>query len=124
MGLNGVPAVQYCRLLESRHTMTAMEESIRNLKSGSSKFRASKSSVVWSNQSNSLVVENAVGESLSAKEPNSLIATTIESIREVRKEYLFGLLQISQLQDLEKAPDAIMPGNFCSTENAYTKSKE
>ena len=37
----------------------------------------------------------------------------IQSIQELRKVYLFGLLTVSKLQDLRDAPDAILPGNFC-----------
>ena len=36
----------------------------------------------------------------------------MESIRELRRIYLFGLQKVSKLQDLREAPDAIMPGNF------------
>jgi len=39
-------------------------------------------------------------------------ANSLESIRELRRVYMFGLIKISKLQDLREAPDAIMPGNF------------
>lgn len=33
-------------------------------------------------------------------------------IQELRRVYTYGLQQVSELQDLQKAPDAILPGNF------------
>ena len=46
-----------------------------------------------------------------------LVARDIESVREVWCMYLFGLAKISKLQDLQEAPDAIMPGNFVVTQD-------
>lgn len=37
---------------------------------------------------------------------------TCESVKELRRVYLYGLQKVSKLQDLREAPDAIMPGNF------------
>lgn len=37
---------------------------------------------------------------------------TRQRLQELRATYLFGLNQISTLEDLRDAPDAIMPGNF------------
>ena len=35
-----------------------------------------------------------------------------ESLRQMRREYLYGLDHVHQLTDLEHAPDAILYGNF------------
>jgi hypothetical protein len=43
-------------------------------------------------------------------------AKDIESVRKLRRVYLYGLQKISKLQDLREAPDAIMPGNFIDQE--------
>ena len=39
-------------------------------------------------------------------------AKSLESVRELRRVYLYGLQKVSKLQDLREAPDALMPGNF------------
>jgi hypothetical protein len=45
---------------------------------------------------------------------NSNNENIVESIRELRNVYLHGLQTVSKLQDLRDAPDAILPGNFCT----------
>mgnify|MGYP003546682758 CR=1 FL=1 len=37
---------------------------------------------------------------------------SLESIRELRRVYMYGLETVSELQDLSEAPDALLPGNF------------
>jgi len=39
-------------------------------------------------------------------------AKSVESVREVRRVFLYGLQKVSKLQDITSAPDALMPGNF------------
>jgi hypothetical protein len=36
----------------------------------------------------------------------------VSSLQELRNVYLYGLQTVSELQDLQDAPDAILPGNF------------
>jgi hypothetical protein len=36
----------------------------------------------------------------------------VQSIQELRNVYMYGLQKVSKLQDLQDAPDAILPGNF------------
>jgi hypothetical protein len=51
----------------------------------------------------------------------------IEQIRELQKMYLYGLKKVSELEDLDKAPDAILFGNFCgtsSTDRTWPPRKE
>ena len=43
-----------------------------------------------------------------------LLANATNQIQEIRNVYLYGLQQVSILQDLQKAPDAILPGNILS----------
>lgn len=42
----------------------------------------------------------------------SNISTIPSRVQEMRRLYLYGLQYVSELQDLQKAPDAILPGNF------------
>ena len=48
----------------------------------------------------------------------------MESIRELRRIYLFGLQKVSKLQDLREAPDAIMPGNFVQNYSTLTSTTD
>jgi hypothetical protein len=45
--------------------------------------------------------------------------TAVTELQELRSVYLFGLQQVSALQDLREAPDAILPGN-CVEETRTT----
>lgn len=51
-------------------------------------------------------------------------AKSLESVRELRRVYLYGLQKISKLQDLREAPDAIMPGNFMVEKKACDEEKK
>jgi hypothetical protein len=50
--------------------------------------------------------------------------STAAQIRELQKMYLFGLMRVSELEDLQKAPDAILFGNFCGTESTVVASRQ
>jgi hypothetical protein len=54
----------------------------------------------------------------SVNEQTDALQQSMESIRELRRVYLYGLYKVSKLQDLREVPDAIMPGNFFSYSGA------
>jgi hypothetical protein len=56
-----------------------------------------------------LALKNALQEESAAC---SNAPTIVTSIQELRNVYLHGLQTVSELQDLQDAPDAILPGNF------------
>lgn len=49
--------------------------------------------------------------------------SAIASIRELRNIYLHGLQTVSALQDLQDAPDAILPGNFIAPSPSTSESQ-
>lgn len=56
-----------------------------------------------------LAMKSALQEEVASLPKNQVF---VSSIQELRNVYLHGLQTVSELQDLQDAPDAILPGNF------------
>jgi hypothetical protein len=110
----------------------AMDECVRNLKKAA-RFRRpapqAKKKLMHREPANICCKEDGPE---SANFPPSMTAAQIlppamtsqqQNIQELQKMYLFGLLEVSLLEELQKAPDAILYGNFCGTGSTISKSK-
>jgi hypothetical protein len=136
----------------ARRITIIMDESIRYLKKaarvrafqgrGSSIYQQetkawSTSATLSSEQRASVAIENPSttttttttaaegpppGEQQQQRGPESV--STAAQIRELQKMYLFGLMRVSELEDLQKAPDAILFGNFCGTESTVVAPRQ